>query len=226
MDLQPRRKQLIIELVMSFWNAAERRLFRRLSSPFRIQQFLNSLKYNVDEFTRSPRLVIQAQRAHCLDGAIFAAAALEELGDPPLVIDLRANLEDDDHVVAVFRRRGLWGAVAQSDFTGLRFRDPVYRSLRELAMSYFNVYFNLAGRRTLREFSLSFDLRRIKDIDWRRGEDDLTALSDRLDRVRHFRLITRPMEQELSDADDRLFRAETLGLDPKGAFKVKGARIS
>ena len=214
-----------IQQVAAGWSASERRLFKRLSSPFKIQLYIESLKYNTDGFTRSPREVMRLGRAHCFCGAFFGAAALEQLGYPPLVVDLRANHEDDDHVLAVFRRRGCWGAVAKSNYTGCRFREPVYRTLRELAMSYFNVYFNLAGKKTLREYSLPFDLRKLKDVNWRFTREDLSPLGARLDRVRHFRLLDRRAEKELSPADDRLYRAETLGLDPRGALPVKGARI-
>ncbi|NDC38488.1 MAG: hypothetical protein EBZ48_10605 [Proteobacteria bacterium] len=206
------------------WTSTERKVLGKLSNPSKIQGYLDALPYNLDPITRSARGVMQRERAHCFDGAMFAAAALEQHGFPPLLMDLRANEEDDDHVLAIFRQHGRWGAIGKSNYTGCRFRDPIYRTLRELALSYFHIYFNLAGRRTLREYSVAFPLLRIRDVNWRTGCEDLAALGERLDAVRHFRLIDRRTEKLLSEADERTFKAETLGLDPRGAFKVKGAR--
>ena len=210
---------------MTAWTRAELKVFAKLSAPFKIQLFLDSLRYNLDEITRSPREVIRKRRAHCFDGAMFAAAALERIGFPPLILDLRANEDDDDHVLAVFRQSGLWGAIGKSNYTSCRYRDPAFRTLRELSMSYFVDYFNLAGRKTLREYSVTFDLRRVRDIEWRTTGEDLDPLGMRLDSVRHFRLIPRAAERNLSPADDRSFKAETLGLDPRGAFKVRGSKL-
>jgi hypothetical protein len=210
---------------MTHWTQTEKKFFRKLNSPFKIQLYLDSLPYNIDKITRTPRQVMKSGKAHCFDAAIFAAAVLQEHGHKPLLIDLRSNHEDDDHVLAVFQQAGCWGAIGKSNYTGCRYRDPVFRSLRELAISYFVVYFNLAGVKTLREYSVPFDLRKVKDVDWRRGDCDLDFLSQRLDAIRHYDLISPRTEKLLAPADDRSFRAETLGLDPRGAFKVKGARI-
>src|SRR5262245_6236544 len=124
------------------WNAAERKLLAKLRTPAHIQEFLENTAYSTDDFYRSPRMVLADRRAHCFDGATFAAAALERLGFPPLLVDMRAY-RDDDHVLAVYKVNGAWGCVAKSNFVGLRGRDPVYRTLRELSMSYFECYFNL-----------------------------------------------------------------------------------
>jgi hypothetical protein len=208
------------------WTPAEKAVFKRLTHPLKVQAELDRLPYNVGPLTHSPRQVLLRQEAHCFDGAIFAACALEQLGFAPLLMDLRCDgLNDDDHVLAVFRRRGLWGALGKSNYTGCRYRDPVFRSLRELAMSYFNVYFNLAGLKTLREYSLPLDLRRVTEIDWRYSPDDLTPLSDTLNGLRHFDLVPKHVIKYLARADDRLFRAETLGLDARGAFKIRGSRL-
>lgn len=204
----------------SDWTAQERRVFARLSSPLKIQSFLDALRYSVKAETLSPRLVLRHRVAHCFDGALFAAAALEYNGERALVIDLLASSEDDHHVLAVYRRQGLWGAIGKSNYTGCRFRDPVYRTLRELVMSYFHVYFNLAGTRTLRMYSRPFDLGMVKDLDWRRSEDDVTAVGNYLDRRKHYALVPKSALRNLSRADERLFKAETLGLVRKGAFKI------
>ncbi len=208
----------------SIWNKKEQTLFRRLNSAPKIQNYLDNLSYNTDEFTRSPRLVIRERKAHCFDGALFAAAALEFHGARPLLVDLRAR-DDDDHVLAVFQQRGLWGAIAKSNYVNTRLRDPVYRSVRELAMSYFHIYFNLTGKKTLREYSVPIDFTHIRECNWRIADCDLDILAPRLDSARHYSVIPRGHEKFLSIADDRTFRSETLGLNPAGAYKVKGSRL-
>jgi len=117
----------------------ERAVFRRLTTPEKIQRFLDDLAYNKEhdgETCRSPRRVLRDRTAHCMEGALFAAAALRMLGHPPLLLDFEA-VRDDDHVLAIFQLRGHWGALAKSNYSGLRYREPVYRTLRELSMSYF-----------------------------------------------------------------------------------------
>ncbi|HXW15833.1 MAG TPA: hypothetical protein VEN79_15110, partial [Terriglobia bacterium] len=130
---------------------AELRQLRGLRNPDGIQRFLDSLPYHLADTAWSPRRVLREAAAHCFEGAIFAAAALRAIGNPPLLLDLEAE-RDTDHVVAIYRVHGHWGAIAKSNYTGCRYREPVYRSLRELAMSYFEDYFNLRRERSLRTF--------------------------------------------------------------------------
>ena len=134
-------------------------LLRALRSPWGIQRALDAMPYHAAGTAWSPRRVLRERTAHCLEGAVFAAAALRVLGFPPLLLDLEA-VQDTDHVIAVFRLRGHWGAIAKSNFSGLRYREPVYRSVRELVMSYFDGYINLRGERTLRAFSRPVNLAR------------------------------------------------------------------
>ncbi|HET9417868.1 MAG TPA: hypothetical protein VFO30_00875, partial [Chthoniobacterales bacterium] len=141
------------------FSPAELRKLRALKTPAGVQHFLDELPYNLEYTARSPRRVLEDRTGSCLEGAIFAAAALRVLGFPPLIFDLEAE-QDTDHVVALFKMRGRWGAVAKSNFTGCRYREPVHRALRELAMTYFNVYFNLRGERTLRRYSRPVNLAR------------------------------------------------------------------
>src|SRR4029077_6260048 len=143
----------------------ELRQLRALKTPVGVQRFLDSLPYHLADTAWSPRKVLQTKTAHCLEGAIFAAAALRVLGFPPLLWDLEA-VNDTDHVLAIFKVRGCGGAVAKSNFSGCRYREPVYRTLRELAMSYFNIYFNLRGERTLRRYSQPVYLTRFDDRNW------------------------------------------------------------
>src|SRR5262245_47520257 len=149
---------------------AELRKLRSLRSPAGIQRFLDALPYHLAGTAWSPRKVLHEQTAHCLEGAFFAAAALRANGFPPLVMDMEAQ-RDTDHVVAIFQVEGCWGALAKSNYTGCRYREPVYRSLRELAMSYFDGYFNLRRERSLRTFSRPVNLARFDRRHWMTAEN-------------------------------------------------------
>ena len=131
---------------------SELRILRSLKTPLGIQGFLDDMPYHLATTAWSPRVVLRERTAHCLEGATFAAAALRALGFPPLILDLEAD-HDIDHVLAIFKVRGHWGAIGKSNFTGCRYREPIYRTLRELALSYFHIYFNLRGELTLRRYS-------------------------------------------------------------------------
>ena len=138
-------------------------VLQRLRTPEKAQEFLYGLKQNFErkgETCNSVRTVLKERRAHCIEGAMVAACALWIHGEPPLLLDMQA-VNDVDHVVTIFRRHGCWGAISKTNGIGLRWRDPVYRSLRELTMSYLHEYFNKRHRITLRTFSLPYDLRRI-----------------------------------------------------------------
>jgi hypothetical protein len=184
---------------------------RRLTPEWRIQQFLDDTTSDIaGAACRSPRRVLRERTAQCLDGALFAAAALRLQGQRPLIMDLEAE-RDDDHVVAVFQRHGHWGAIARSNFSGLRFREPVFRSLRELALSYFESYFNLRREKTLRRYSVAVDLSRFDAHQWMTSEDDQWEIGAHLVHVRHFALLTPAIERALGRVDRRLFAAGKLG---------------
>src|SRR5579864_5824208 len=144
---------------------AEARKLRSFKEPHGIQRFLDDLPYHLEDTSWSPRRVLREGTAHCLEGATFAAAALRAIGRPPLIFDLEAE-RDTDHVIALYRQGPYWGAIAKSHFTGLRDRAPIYRNLRELAMSYFDDYFNALGERTLRGYSRPIDLRKFDRRNW------------------------------------------------------------
>jgi hypothetical protein len=202
----------------SQFTSAETKLFRALKSPEGIQRFLDTTRYNTKECYFCPRQVLRDRSAHCLDGALFAAAALEQIGFEPLLMDLRAT-NDDDHVLAVFRKSGRFGALGASNFAGLRFREPVYRSLRELAMSYFELYFNVKREKTLRQYSVLLDLRRFDHLEWRIEDAGLEHIVQCLDRSRHFDLLTPKMAQSLHLVDDRSYRAGLFGSTKAGLYK-------
>jgi hypothetical protein len=193
---------------------AESKVLRRLSTPEKIQRFLDGeVAYNKEldgPTCRSPRRVLRDRTAHCLEGALFGAAALRAIGHPPLLLDLEA-VRDDDHVLAIFRQRGHWGAVAKSNYAGLRFREPVYRTLRELAISYFEHYYNLAAEKTLRAYSRPVNLRRFDRLPWMTAEDDLWAISDYLFSIPHRPLLSPATQRHLNRVDDRLYRAGLVG---------------
>jgi hypothetical protein len=172
---------------------AEFAVLRRLDSPKKIQAFLYGLKQNFEpdgDTCRSVREVLRTRRAHCIEGAMLAACALWVHGERPLLLDMRAE-RDYDHVVAVFRRHGRWGAISKTNGVGLRWRDPVYRSLRELALSYFHEYYNRAHQKTLREYSVPLDLRRLAPQVWVTQGKNAWEVAEALDGLRHFRLFSK-----------------------------------
>jgi hypothetical protein len=192
---------------------AEITLLRRLSTPDKVQRYLDDLVYNIEEdgeTVRSPRRVMRDRTAHCAEGAFFAAAAFRVNGRPPLLVDLEAD-NDDDHVLALYRDRGLWGSVATSKFSGLRFRAPVYRTVRELVMSYFEDYFNWDGDRTLRAYSRPLSLARFDRINWMTAEEDLWPVIDWLTVAHHTPLVPRRVANALPRVDRRSYRAGVLG---------------
>lgn len=196
------------------WTPQEWRALRALKTPAGIQRFIDAMPYHLAGTSWSPRLVLREYTSHCLEGAIFGAAALRAIGFPPLVIDLEAE-QDTDHVVAVFQVRGHWGAIAKSNYTGCRYREPVYRSLRELAMSYFEVYFNLRAQRTLRRYSLPVNLARFDHLNWMTAEKSVWFIAEHLCGIRHYPLLRPWMEKSLTRLDERSFDAGTLGLRKK-----------
>jgi hypothetical protein len=176
---------------------------RRLRTPEKIQQFLYRLKQNFElkgETCNSVRAVLKERRAHCIEGAVVAACALWIHGEPPLLLDFEA-VHDFDHVVAVFRRNGRWGAISKTNGIGLRWRDPVYRTLRELAMSYLHEYYNKRDRKTLRTYSRPYDLRRMKPEIWVTAEDGAWELVDALEAIRHYKLMTPAQSRSLVRRD-------------------------
>jgi hypothetical protein len=194
----------------------EKRLLRSLSPPWHIQKFLDGLDYDVaGRGCRSPRRVMAERTVQCMDGALFAAAALREQGHPPLIVDLEAVM-DADHVLAVYQEAGCWGAVARSNFSGLRFREPIFGSIRELVLSYFESYFNLRRQKTLRRYSAPVDLSVFDRRGWTTAEDDLWYIAEHLVGVRHHRLLSRRQEQSLAPVDRRLFQAGLVGQVSRG----------
>jgi hypothetical protein len=195
-------------------DSGETRLLKSLKTPERIQRFLDTeIAYNKEldgETLRSPRRVLRDKLAHCFEGALFGAAALRVQGYPPLLLDLEA-VRDDDHVLAIFKQHGHWGAIAKSNFSGLRFREPVYRTLRELVLSYFEHYYNLDREKTLRNYSRPVNLARFDRIAWMTAETDLWPIADYLTTIPHTPLLLNGARRRMARVDDRLFAAGLLG---------------
>jgi hypothetical protein len=197
---------------------SERRIMAQLDTPSKIQDFLDELPYNAKSNYRCPLRVFRERTAHCFDGALFAAAMLRRLGHPPLILNMFPNDRDDDHMLALYKRNGHWGAVAKSNFAGLRFREPVYRTLRELIMSYFEQFYNVQREKTLRSYSVPLNLKAFDKLRWMTSDEPLERIGQRVDRVRKVRILTRGMIAGLSRIDERSYHAGLLGAEKKGLY--------
>jgi hypothetical protein len=192
------------------FTSSELRTLRALKTPAGIQRFLDAMPYHLAGTAWSPQKVLQEKTAHCLEGAILAAAALRVLGFPPLLLDLEAD-QDTDHVLAVYKMRGHWGAIAKSNFSGCRGREPVYRTLRELALSYFHTYFNLRGERTLRRYSQPVNLARFDRHGWITAKKGVWFIAEYLVDIPHRPLLRPGLEKNLTRVDPRIWESEMIG---------------
>ena len=194
----------------------ELRTLRALDTPVKVQRHLDGVAYNHEvggATCRSPRRVMRDRTAQCAEGAFFAAAAFRVHGRTPLIVDLEAE-RDDDHLLAVYRDRGHWGAVGKSKFAGLRYRAPVYRTVRELVLSYFEDYYNYAGERTLRRYSRATSLVRFDRIGWMTSEADLWPVIAHFVELPHVRLLPPGLAKRLPRKDKRSFEAGLHGAPP------------
>ena len=200
----------------------ERAFMETLNSPFKIQAFLDEIKYPSGDKNRSPLQVLRDGEAHCLDGGLFAATALQLIGFPPMIIDLQPEPErDDDHVLALYRIDGFWGAVAKSNFNGLRFREAIFRTTRELALSYFEDFFNVLGEKTLRSYSRIIRLESFDHLNWMVNPAGVDAIERYLKRIKTRPLISPDQAQRLSPVSKRSFAAGTLGINLHGVYSPK-----
>ncbi|MDX9954041.1 MAG: hypothetical protein RBT75_08095 [Anaerolineae bacterium] len=200
----------------------ELQAFRDLNSPAAIQAYLDETPYSAEERTRSPLNVMRDRVAHCLDGGLFAAAALRRLGYPPLLVDMLPEPEtDDDHVLAIFKEHGCLGAVAKSNFVGLRYREPIYRTVRELVLSYFEAYYNVNGKKTLRAYTRIFNLARFDRHNWMWDETGVEIVEQRLYSLKSTPLITPEMTAQLQPVDPLTYRAGMLVVNPAGLYRPR-----
>jgi hypothetical protein len=200
----------------------ELNLMDNLRTPAQVQAFLDETRYPGGDENRSPQEVLRQRQAHCLDGGLFAVAALRRIGFLPLIVDLQPDPGmDDDHVLAVYKINNFWGAVAKSNYSGLRFREPVYRNLRELVMSYFEDFFNVNGVKTLRYYTRPINLKRFDRVDWMNTSTGVDWIEVYLKSVKLVPLITAAQAVLLSPMDQRSIAAGTLGINPEGTFHPK-----
>jgi len=198
----------------------EKRLLNGLDTPFKIQTFLDELIYPAGGVNRPVLEVLRQRQAQCLDGGLFAAAALYRLGYPPLILDMQPQPStDDEHVLALYRLDGYWGALAKSNFSGLRLREPIYRSTRELVLSYFEDFFNMRAEKTLRAYTRPINLKRFDHLHWMTDAAGVYAIEAYIDTVQSTPLLTDAQAARLSPVDQRSFQAGTLGLNPQGVFQ-------
>lgn len=209
-----------------FLSSMERRIVARLSTPSRIQSFLDGLPYSTETDYRCPLRVLRERVAHCFDGGLFAAAALRRLGHPPLILNMIPNSRDDDHLLALYRRDKHWGAVAKSNFVGLRFREPVYRNVRELVMSYFEQFYNVNREKTLRRYTVPLDLKVFDCLNWMTCDDGLERIARRLDALRSYPVLTKGMLRRLSPVDFRSYQSGLAGSDRAGLYQPRRSNIS
>ena len=205
------------------WTKEELTIFRTLRSPAAIQCFLESIPYSSESRYRSPRSVLYDRKAHCYDGALFAAASLRMIGYPPVIVDMQ-SVHDDDHVIAIFRSHGRVGAIAKSNFAGLRFREPVYRTIRELVMSYFESFYNMNREKSLRRYTDPLDLSSFDSDGWMVQNERLDRIVDRLNTMRTHPLMTDTMVRSLHPVDTRTFKSGLFGANHAGIYYPKKKR--
>jgi Transglutaminase-like superfamily len=196
---------------------SERKVLARLDSPAAIQSFLETVPYSTDGRYRSPLSVLRDRRAHCYDGAVFAAALLRRIGHSPRIVNMFAE-RDDEHLLAVYQTDRFWGAVAKSNFVGLRYREPVYRTARELVMSYFEVYFNLERLRSLRSYTRPLNLASLDPLSWTTADSAMEHIAARLDALQRIPVLTARMAAGLTLLDERSYRAGMVGTDMAGVY--------
>lgn len=184
--------------------SAELTILKRLNTPIKIQNFLDTLPTNFEkhgETCFSPRKVLRERKAHCMEGAMLAALALRVNGHKPLVMDLKVASKEDDHVITPFRDKDCWGAISKTNHALVRYRDPIYRTLRELVMSYFHEYTDEKGKKVLRWYSRPLDLSRFDAEGWMTSEEDVFYIPQYLDTVQHYPLITKSQTKVLRPSD-------------------------
>jgi len=188
---------------MNSFSKKEISLIRRLNSPAKVQDFLNSLKFNFEKrgpTLKSPISTLRTKSAHCMEGALLGAYVLSRHGFKPYIMYLKATKADLDHVIAPFKIGGCWGALSKTNHAVLRYREPVYRNLRELVMSYFHEYFLNSGEKTLRQYS---ELLNLNDFEkgWEVAHEDLWGIDEELDKIKHFDILPKSAIKQLRRAD-------------------------
>lgn len=201
------------------WTPTEKKFLRSLSTADKIQTHLDQLVYNPENAAFSPRYVMLTNEGHCLEGCLLAAAALEVQGHRPLIVDLR-GYKDDDHVLCVYKTKTGWGSISKSNTTLLAGREPVYKSVRELVMSYFSFYFNVAGNLSLYAYSDPINLNRYNHWNWRTTENNLEEMGRSFCDEIHYEIVSLSQLKKMPKVKNRLVDACFLGADPAGLYPV------
>lgn len=191
----------------------ELEILKALNTPKKIQDFLNKMPINFEEngdTCMSPRMVLRNNKAHCIEGAMLAAVALRLNGEKPLIVDMTASKDDFDHVICVFNRDGMWGCISKTNHAVLRYREPIYKTIRELVMSFFHEYSDDNGKKTLRSYSLPVDLSRFDSLNWMASEEDVWFVPDYLVKVKHFPILNLSQIRGLRKADELEIKAGKL----------------
>jgi hypothetical protein len=194
---------------MFYFSQKEKILLQKLNTPAKVQDFLSGLKFNFErkgETLKSPLFVLRRRKAHCFEGALLGAYILSLHGFTPYLMHLKTTKGDYDHVVAPFKVRGLWGALSKTNHAVLRYREPIYRNIRELALSYFHEYFLNDGKKTLRQYSVLLNLNNFGKLarrggNWMTQESDLWKLDRKLDRIKHYNIVPKSHLKKLRPAD-------------------------
>ena len=203
-----------------YLTSEQRHELESLRTPALIQAYLDDTPYSPENANRSPLRVMQDRLAHCLDGGLFAAMALRRLGFPPLIIDLLPEPgRDDDHVLAVFKVDGCYGSVAKSNYVGLRYREPVFRGLRELVMSYFEVFFNTENEKTLRAYTRPINLKAYDRMDWLWNDAAADAVEKHLKILQTISVLSPQQAARLEKVDPLSHKAGLLVANPAGLYK-------
>ena len=206
--------------IENFLTSKEIRILNSIDSPAKIQTFLDDVPYSPEEINRNPVRVLRDRLAHCLDGALFAGMALRRIGFPPLIVDLLPDPgTDDDHILAIFRQNGKIGAIAKSNFMGLRYREPVYRNLHELVMSYFELYHNIKAEKTLRFYTRPMNLARYDRYHWMWEDQGADKIEQRLLTLKRIQVLQESEIAILSPVDPLTYRANMLETNPDGLYK-------
>jgi hypothetical protein len=200
----------------------EKKFLDAIRNPADIQAFLDTIPYSAEERNRSPLQVLHDRQAHCLDGGLFAATLLRRQGFPPLILDLQPDPgQDDDHVLVLFKIDACWGAVAQSNYTGLRYREPIHRTLRELVLSYFEDFYNGFAQKTLRYYTRPINLKKFDHVGWMLSSAGVDAVEKYLKSARLIPLITPAQAEQLITVEELSFQAGRIGINEQGVYQPK-----
>jgi len=216
----PKNQDASINYFESLLTQEEKGMMGNLTCPAKIQGYLDGIQYSAENANRCPLQVMRDRQAHCLDGGLFAAAMLRRLGYPALILEMQpAQGRDDDHVLAIYRLEGCWGALAQSNYTGLRSREPIYRNLRELVMSYFEFFYNVFGEKTLRGYSRPIHLAQFDRLGWMWLQAGADAIEEHIKKVSILPVLTKTRIERLSSMDELSFQAGRIGINEAGLYQ-------